>query len=258
MGKKSWITCLVFLGLGFAGPISVRSETNVILCKLQRQGSEFNGSCDVPCRVNAFLAVNVLGADAKADCKAPPMQRAAVLRKTEQGGNWLGNMEGLYPQDPTRFEVVSGGNGAAGIAKTPFGWFALQSMKANGDTLILTISIDKLLPPTADDIRIIQRARELLSDVRVWNKNDDRNCPPHPQRWSVFCALMQATEEVSGGIHYRQPALQAVRDVLNEVGGDRVKKHRLMDYNNHPDTTLADIHNLLRTAQARLEQQIRE
>jgi hypothetical protein len=31
-----------------------------------------------------------------------------------------------------------------------------------------------------------------------------------------------------------------------------------MDYNNHPDTTLADIHNLLRTAQARLEQQIRE
>jgi hypothetical protein len=30
-----------------------------------------------------------------------------------------------------------------------------------------------------------------------------------------------------------------------------------MDYNNHPDTTLAEIHSLLRTAQARLEKRLR-
>jgi len=66
-----------------------------------------------------------------------------------------------------------------------------------------------------------------------------------------------ATVEVSGGVHYRQPALQMVREVLNEVGGNRLNKHRLMDYNNHPDTTLADIRNLLRTAQVRLEQRLR-
>ena len=57
--------------------------------------------------------------------------------------------------------------------------------------------------------------------------------------------------------HYRQPALQMVREVLNEVGGNRLGKHRLMDYNNHPDTTLAEIHSLLRTAQARLEKRLR-
>jgi hypothetical protein len=30
-----------------------------------------------------------------------------------------------------------------------------------------------------------------------------------------------------------------------------------MDYNNHPDTTLAEIHSLLDTAQARLEKCLR-
>jgi hypothetical protein len=97
----------------------------------------------------------------------------------------------------------------------------------------------------------------LMSDVKVWNKDDDRNCPPNPQKRSVFCALMQATQEVSGGVHYRQPALQAVREVVNEVGGTRVNKHRLMDYNNHPDTTLDDIHNMLRMAQTRLAERLR-
>jgi hypothetical protein len=91
----------------------------------------------------------------------------------------------------------------------------------------------------------------------VWNKNDNRTCLPNPQKWSVFCALTQATEEISGGVHYRQPALQAVREVVNEVGGTRVGKHRLMDYNNHPDTTLDDINNLLRMAQTRLEKRFR-
>ena len=107
------------------------------------------------------------------------------------------------------------------------------------------------------DIRIIQRAEALLSDEKVWNREDNRICPPNPQKWSLFCALQQATEEISGGVHYRQPALQMVREVLNEVGGTRLGKHRLMDYNNHPDTTLAEVHSLLRTAEARLEKRLR-
>ncbi len=86
----------------------------------------------------------------------------------------------------------------------------------------------------------------------IWNKNDNRTCPPNPDKWSLFCALTQATVEVSGGVHYRQPAHEKVREVLNEVGGNRVKTHRLMDYNNHPDTTLQDVHNLLIKAKARI------
>jgi hypothetical protein len=255
---RATIACLVLLGPVFAAaPTAARSDPNLLVCTLQRSGSEFKGSCEVPCRVNE-LAVNIDGANAQVTCDAPPRRVAATLRETAQGKNWIGTMEGRQPEDPTRFEIVSGRNGAAGIARTPFGWFALQSAQLDAHALSLTIFVGKQLPPTADDIRIIRRASELVSSVETWNKNDTRACPPNPQRWSVFCALMQATEEISGGIHYRQPALQAVREVLNEVGGNRVNKHRLMDYNNHPDTTLQDIHNLLGMAQSRLEKRSSE
>jgi hypothetical protein len=117
---------------------------------------------------------------------------------------------------------------------------------------------NQLLPPTQDDIRIIERAMALLPDEKVWDREDNRTCPANPQKWSLFCALQQAAQEVFAGVHYRQPALQMVREVLNEVGGNRLGKHRLMDYNNHPDATLAEIQNLLATAQARLEKRLRQ
>jgi hypothetical protein len=137
------------------------------------------------------------------------------------------------------------------------GWFSLQSVQRENETLRLAIAANNQLPPTSDDIRIIQRAKALLSDEKVWNREDNRTCPANPQNWSLFCALQQATQEISGGVHYRQPALQMVREVLNEVGGNRLGKHRLMDYNNHSDTTLTDVHSLLNTAQARLEKRLR-
>jgi hypothetical protein len=164
--------------------------------------------------------------------------------------NWLGTMEGKFPEDPTRFELVTSDGSKAGVAKTPFGWFSLQSAQRDSDALQLTIAANNQLSPTESDIQIIVRAKALLANEKTWNKQDDRTCPPNPQKWSLFCALEQATQEISGSVHYRQPALQMAREVLNEVGGNRLGKHRLMDYNNHPDTTLAEIQGLLDTAQA--------
>lgn len=259
MKRASFVVAASLVSL-IVAPASASSEPNAVTCTLQQSGSDWKGTCDIPCMVNA-LAIDIDGPNPKVSCDTPPRKVNAILRKTGKDGNWTGSMDGKHPEDPTRFDVVSGQNGTPGVAKLPFGWFRLQSAitkpNANADTLELTILANKQLPPTPDDIKIIQRAISLLPDVKVWNKEDNRMCPPNPQKWSVFCALMQATEEVSGSIHYRQPALQAVREVVNEVGGSRVGKHRLMDYNNHADTTLADIHNLLRTAQSRLEKRFR-
>lgn len=232
---------------------SAQNTSGGLTCALQRTGAEMKGTCAIPCEVNA-LAVNFDGIKPKFSCSDAPRKVNASLRKAEKGDGWLGTMEGRQPEDPTRFEIVNGAGGKDGVAKTPFGWFRLNNARLEGDALSLDIKVDKQLPPTADDGKIIQRAKSLLANTSVWNKNDDRMCPPNPQKWSLFCALMQATEEVSGGVHYRQPALQAVREVLNEVGGNRMGKHRLMDYNNHPDTTLDEVHKLLVTAQTRLEQ----
>ena len=261
MSSNPIVACATVALAVFAWSAGARSEVNALTCSLERTASEFQGRCSVPCMVNA-LAVDIDGPSAIAACDTPPRRVAASLRQTEvrqtgAGQDWLGTMEGKYPEDPTRFEIVHGQAGTSGIAKTPFGWFALQTARLDGDTLTLTIAANRQLPPTGDDIRIIQRAMALVSDVRAWNRQDNRICAPNPQMWSVFCALTQATVEVSGGVHYRQPALQAVREVLNEVGGNRLNKHRLMDYNNHPDTTLEEIHSLLRTAQTRLEQRLR-
>jgi hypothetical protein len=239
-----------------SNPAAAAPSVNTVTCSLQQSGDEFKGTCDIPCMVNA-LAIDIDGPNPKISCNTPPRQVTAMLRKTGKGDNWLGTMEGKFPEDPTRFELMNGRDGAAGVAKLPYGWFRLQSAQLNGGTFGVTISADKQLPPTTDDIKIIQRAGALVANVNVWNKNDNRTCLPNPQKWSVFCALTQATEEISGGVHYRQPALQAVREVVNEVGGTRVGKHRLMDYNNHPDTTLDDINNLLRMAQTRLEKRFR-
>jgi len=238
----------------FACSAMAQSETNILTCVLIHEESEFRGTCEVPCSVNA-LAIDIDGPNPTKACASPPRIVHAVLRETS--GNWLGTMQGKFPEDPTRFEVIMPSAGKPGIAKTPFGWFALQRARRENETLTLTISANNQLPPTQDDIRIIQRAEALLSDEKVWNRRDSRTCPPNPDEWSLFCALQQATEEISGSVHYRQPALQMVREVLNEVGGNRLGKHRLMDYNNHPDTTLAEIHSLLRTAQARLEKRLR-
>ena len=246
-------SCLVIALLACSGQatyVSAQATGRLLTCSLQKTGAEFKGVCEVPCEVNA-LAVNFDGIKPNFTCQAPPRRVATSLRKAE-GARWIGTMEGVQPEDPTRFEVAE----VTRVAKLPFGWFALQDARTDENGLSLKIAVDKQLPPTQDDIRILERARALLSDEGHWNKQDDRTCRPNPERWSLFCALMQATEEVAGGVHYRQPALQAAREVLNEVGGDRFGKHRIMDYNNHPATTLQELHQLLRTAQERLARRI--
>jgi hypothetical protein len=238
----------------FAGPggLAAASETNVITCELTRSGPEFRGACSIPCAVNA-LAINIDGPRSGFSCATPNRVVNVTLRQQEKFDDWLGSMQGKEPEDPTRFGVLKPKDGKPGVARTPYGWFALTEARADGDSLKLTISANRQLPPTPDDLKIIARAIALIPNAEVWSKEDNRQCPPGQTKISLFCAMMLATTEVSGGVHYRQPAMQAVREVLNEVGGDRVKLHRIMDYNNHADTTLEDIHALLRRAEAKLK-----
>jgi len=42
-----------------------------------------------------------------------------------------------------------------------------------------------------------------------------------------------------------------------KLGAIVLGKHRLMDFNNHPDKALAEIQNLFAAAQARLEKRLR-
>ena len=233
-------------------PVAQKTPVNYVNCSMTKQANGYAGSCDVTCSVNA-LAINFDSITLSRSCNTAPRKVTVELAPTNVSGRWLGKMQGVQPEDPTRFEVVPNAAGGGSAARTPFGWFAVQELKTTDSTLELRIDADRQLRPTKNDAQIISRAITLLPDVARWNKNDNRECPPNQPKLSMFCALMQATTEISGGIHYRQPALQSVREVLNTVDAKRIKTHRIMDYNNHPDTTLEEIHSLLRQAQARVE-----
>ncbi|MGV3726441.1 DUF6197 family protein [Hydrogenophaga sp.] len=229
---------------------------NAISCSLPAAKGSFKGSCEVSCSVNA-LAINFDGVESKRACTGPDRTVEAEVARTTVPGRWLGAMQGVKPEDPTRFEIVPSAQGGGMVGRTPFGWFAITEMSEADGVLRLRMNAQRQVRPNAEDIAIIARAIELLPSNERWNKNDDRKCPPGQRQLSMFCALQQATTEISGGVHYRQPALQAVREVLNTVDPARIKTHRIMDFNNHPDTTLAEVHALMRKAQSNLEKDIR-
>lgn len=236
-------------------PAAVRAESNVMTCSLSRTGDTYQGSCEVPCLVNN-LSIDIDGPKAGASCDAPERHDPVSLKPNGESGQWLGTMDGKFPEDPKRFEVIEGRNQGDGVAKTPFGWFAIRTATHQADAFNLTIAANNQLPPTASDIKIIERALNLLSGDATWNRQDTRKCPPDPKAWSLFCALQQATTEISGGVHYRQPALQAVREEVDRVY-DKVSKHRLMEYNNSPATSLGDVRAVLLAAEDHLKQRLR-
>jgi hypothetical protein len=112
-------------------------------------------------------------------------------------------------------------------------------------------------PATKADVKIVQRAREILSSPSKWNRADTRVCPPEARTFSLYCAVEKATDEVSGNFEHRGAAMQEVRFVIDEIAPYRKNyEHRLMDYNNDPTTTFADIQKVLRLSEKRIAQRL--
>ena len=107
---------------------------------------------------------------------------------------------------------------------------------------------------TTDDLRILEKADALLKDESSWNRNDDRACDDDRAagKFSLFCALATACTEVLGEYDHRRAALQEVRGVVEEVAPQRSFEHRLMDFNNLPETRFDDVKRVLRTSAQRV------
>lgn len=105
-------------------------------------------------------------------------------------------------------------------------------------------------PVTKADLQIIKRAREILDSPAKWNRADNRECPAEAKTFSLYCALQRATIEVSGKAEHRGAALQETRFVIDEIAAERNYEHRLMNYNNDPTTTFADIQEVFRITES--------
>jgi hypothetical protein len=115
-------------------------------------------------------------------------------------------------------------------------------------------------PVTRDDVRIVQRARQILNSQEKWNRADNRVCPAEAKTFSLYCALEKATDEVSSNFKHRSAAMQEARFVIEDVAPDWEKKynHRLMDYNNDPKTTFADIQKVFALLEERIAKRLKE
>jgi len=114
-------------------------------------------------------------------------------------------------------------------------------------------------PVTKDDVRIAQLAKQILNSPEKWNRADNRVCPAEAKTFSLYCALEKATDEVSGNFKHRGAAMQETRFVIEEVYPDWKKyNHRLMDYNNDPKTTFADIQKVFALLEDRIAKRLKE
>ena len=114
-------------------------------------------------------------------------------------------------------------------------------------------------PVTAEDVRILTRAMELLNDESVWNRADDRECADDEAtgKRSLFCALQKACIDVLGSYDHRRVALQEARFAVEDATRGRDFEHRLRDFNNLPTTRLADVKAVLNVALDRVKSRLK-
>lgn len=108
-------------------------------------------------------------------------------------------------------------------------------------------------PVTQADLRIVQRAREILDSPAKWNRADTRTCPEGARTFSLYCALAKATQEVTGSFAHRGAAMQEARFVIDDMAANApYYSHRLMYFNNDPATTFFDVEKFFQLLEARI------
>lgn len=114
-------------------------------------------------------------------------------------------------------------------------------------------------PVSKSDVEIVKRARQILNSPERWNRADNRTCPDSETKFSLYCALQKGTYEVTNDFAHRGAAMQEARFVIDEdLAPKNNYQHRLMNYNNDPKTTFADVQRFFDFLQARIEGRLEE
>lgn len=152
--------------------------------------------------------------------------------------------------DAVEIEIYAGGTG---VIRTYAGWFPVSGFSKRDSALQFQIDTAQEVPPNDLDREILQHAAAIIASDAVWNRADNRKCPPTATTWSIYCAEERASMEVTGGFHHRRPALELVRQIVDERTQTKTYPHRLMGYNNDPSTRLEDVRSLFAEAIARIK-----
>lgn len=151
---------------------------------------------------------------------------------------------------PIAYEVIRHRGEETIYMKTSQGYFPWENVAIAGDELRMTVYWWYMPPASPADLLVVERARELLAEPERWQQADDRNCADDSTsgRWSLFCALKQASLATLGEYNHHSRVMQTARFVIDDLLPEHGFDHTLMDYNNSPTTTHAGVlHVLVRT-----------
>lgn len=170
----------------------------------------------------------------------------------QEGGAGAGRWAGAFTRRSTRHpvEIVETPypNGARKVLRSNVEWLIVREWTLSDSSLSFGFNPGDAAPPTSDDIAILAEAQRLMSRSE-WDRGDDRNCENDaPGRVSLYCALAKATSARMGRYYHRQPALRLVRELVAARWPERIQGHRLMDFNNHAETSLKEVLEVLGAA----------
>lgn len=163
--------------------------------------------------------------------------------------------------------LVNNQNYSCLLLKSGSSSFAGDCTSANNPTVKLSIREfnpedamlqGNSLPAGQKDIQILDRALILLNYGKNWNRLDNRVCDgaAYPYKWSLFCALHQASIDVDAEYRHLRPAMQAARQAIEEASSGKKYAHLLQDYNNEVKS-FDSIANVLNRAKQILEDKIK-
>jgi hypothetical protein len=240
--RNHWETTIMASVLILAGMLALSAAPAPTTCTLHAEQHKRNGSCGALVEGEA-TRVSV--------APAPSIVTGTWRRDRKPEAVWAGTIvAGEYPATPVEIEVYAD---HTGVMRTLFGWYPVSHLASNADELSFDVDAAHEAAPSGIDREIVRRASAILASDAAWNRADNRKCPAVATTWSIYCAMEKATIEVSGAFHHRRPALQVVREIVDERTAGRPYDHRLMDYNNDPTTHLADVRSLFAEALKRID-----
>lgn len=173
------------------------------------------------------------------------------------GGPWSGALSVAGSPERGELEVDLArsryGDTDVLVFRSDLGWYRVAEWRPDGDGgALLVVDVSGPVGPTPSDLRILADALVRLEDESAWDRADDRDCGnDEPGVVSLYCATYLATAAELGRAYHRPPAMRLIREVVAERFPERVVSHRLMDFNNHPDTTLEDVRAVIEEALVR-------
>ena len=113
---------------------------------------------------------------------------------------------------------------------------------------------NKYQSETNEDLLILQRTIEILSDKSKWNSNDVGICKAEDTTWSLSCALHKASLEIAGEFQHGRVALIEVRRMIHKLMKGEKFEHILMNFNNTRE--FEDIQKVLNGAMEQLKKRL--